>query len=310
MGIDNTNLLIKRYLQHCQIEKGLSPKTIKAYQIDLSQFACHVGSNISACDKEMLQEYLSLIHGRYTVKSVKRKVASIKAFFNYLEDEDIITSNPFRKIRIKLHEPSLLPKTIPLNTLELLLQCAYKRKQALIDTSPYQYAACLRDIAVLELLFATGIRVSELCAIRNNAIDLSNGTVKIYGKGSKERIIQIGNPDVLSALQAYYDAHFYQIHKCGWFFVNRLGNQLSDQSVRNMINKYTQFANIEQHITPHMFRHSFATLLLEEDVDIRYIQLLLGHSSITTTQIYTHVTSKKQRALLESKHPRNKFTLK
>lgn len=95
----------------------------------------------------------------------------------------------------------------------------------------------------------------------------------------------------------------------GWLFVNRLGNHLSDQSVRNMINSYAARAGIEQHITPHMFRHSFATLLLEEDVDIRYIQQLLGHSSITTTQIYTHVTSKKQRDILTTKHPRNKITI-
>ena len=97
------------------------------------------------------------------------------------------------------------------------------------------------------------------------------------------------------------------IQDTGWFFVNRLGNQLSAQSVRNVINAYTELAGIDQHITPHMFRHSFATLLLEEDVDIRYIQQLLGHSSITTTQIYTHVTSKKQRYILATKHPSNKI---
>lgn len=108
---------------------------------------------------------------------------------------------------------------------------------------------------------------------------------------------------------SYYCAFSGQIHEVGWFFVNRLGNRLSDQSVRNMINTYVDLAEINQHITPHMFRHSFATLLLEEDVDIRYIQQLLGHSSITTTQIYTHVTSKKQRDILTSKHPRNRIKI-
>lgn len=310
MNTDDTHYLIKQYLQHCQFEKGLSAKTLKAYQIDLNQFANYVGNNIGICSKEMLQDYLCSMHDRYKIKSVKRKIASLKAFYTYLEDENIVTLNPLRKTRIKLHEPFLLPKTIPLNTIELLLHCAYKRKQTVIGTSPYQYASCLRDIAVLELLFATGIRVSELCSIKSNTIDLCNGTIKIYGKGAKERIIQIGNPDVLSALQEYYQEYSLHIHKSGWFFINRLGNQLSDQSVRNMIKKYTQLANINQHITPHMFRHSFATFLLEEDVDIRYIQMLLGHSSITTTQIYTHATTKKQRALLEAKHPRNRFTLK
>lgn len=302
--------LIKRYLQHCKFEKGLSEKTLKAYQIDLHQFTDYVDNNIWCCSKELLQEYLSSLHSKYKIKSVKRKIASLKAFYNYLEDERIVMLNPLRKTRIKLHEPFLLPKTIPLNTIEWLLRCAYARKQALTTTSSYQYANCLRDIAVLELLFATGMRVSELCSIKSNTIDLRNGTIKIYGKGAKERIIQIGNPDVLSALQAYYDEFSLYIHKNGWFFINRLGRQLSDQSVRNIINKYTQLANINQHITPHMFRHSFATYLLEEDVDIRYIQMLLGHSSITTTQIYTHTSTKKQRALLEAKHPRNNFSLK
>lgn len=177
------------------------------------------------------------------------------------------------------------------------------------NKSSYQYNICLRDIAVLELLFATGMRVSELCSLSNSSIDLQDGVIKIYGKGSKERIIQVGNPDVLAAVNSYYCAFSNQIHKAGWFFVNRLGNRLSDQSVRNMINIYVELAEIDQHITPHMFRHSFATLLLEEDVDIRYIQQLLGHSSITTTQIYTHVTSKKQRDILTSKHPRNRIKI-
>ncbi len=217
-------------------------------------------------------------------------------------------SSPFEKLRIKLHEPFILPKTIPLSTIALILQSVYKKKNSFSNTSLYQYKACLRDIAVLELLFATGMRVSELCSLGPDSIDLRNGVIKIYGKGSKERMIQIGNPAVLSAVCAYYNAFSCTIHDIGWFFVNRLGNQLSAQSVRNMISTSVGLAGIDQHITPHMFRHSFATLLLEEDVDIRYIQQLLGHSSITTTQIYTHVTSKKQRDILTAKHPRNKIT--
>ncbi len=173
----------------------------------------------------------------------------------------------------------------------------------------YSYKSNLRDIAVLELLFATGMRVSELCSISTETINMNNGTIRIYGKGAKERIIQIGNPDVRAAVKRYYVAFSEQIQGTGWLFVNRQGNHLSDHSVRNMINGYATRAGIEQHITPHMFRHSFATLLLEEDVDIRYIQQLLGHSSITTTQIYTHVTSKKQRDILTTKHPRNKITI-
>lgn len=309
MIAENTNGFISAYLQHCQIEKGLSQKTIKAYRIDLMQFSHYIGYDLYVCDKATVQNYLTLLHTRYKVKSVKRKIASLKAFFTYLVDEEILLSSPFEKLRIKLHEPFILPKTIPLCTINLILQVAYKKKNSLCNTSSYKYRACLRDIAVLELLFATGMRVSELCSLRNNSMDLRNGVIKIYGKGSKERMIQIGNPAVLSAVCAYYNAFSCTIHDTGWFFVNRLRNPLSAQSVINLINTYTELAGIDQHITPHMFRHSFATLLLEEDVDIRYIQLLLGHSSITTTQIYTHVTSKKQRDILAAKHPRNKITL-
>ena len=211
-------------------------------------------------------------------------------------------------MRIKLHEPFLLPRTISLENVDMILQCAYKQKQSSSST-PCQMRTSLRDIAVLELLFATGMRVSELCFLRKDSINLSSGEVKIYGKGSKERLIQIGNKDVLSAVSTYYSASSADIESSEWFFVNRLGQRLSDQSVRNMINRYTSLAGIEQHITPHMFRHAFATLLLEEDVDIRYIQQLLGHSSISTTQIYTHVTSKKQRDILTAKHPRNRINI-
>lgn len=306
---ENINELISAYLQHCQLEKGLSPETIKAYRIDLSQFAHYLECNLFVCDKAAIQNYLSLLHNQYKVKSVKRKIASLKAFFTYLVDEEIILSSPFTKLRIKLHEPFILPRTIPLSTITLILESAYRKKNSLSNTSTYQYKACLRDVAVLELLFATGMRVSELCSLDLNSIDMANGVIKIYGKGSKERIIQVSNPSVLSAVCTYYNAFSSVIQPNGWFFVNRLGNQLSSQSVRNLINAYTTLAGINQHITPHMFRHSFATLLLEEDVDIRYIQQLLGHSNITTTQIYTHVTAKKQRDILTTKHPRNKIAL-
>lgn len=287
MNEQEIDQLITQYLKYCRYEKGLSEKTIKAYRIDLTQFSTYLGKTLLRCDKGNIQSYLSELHGQYKVKSVKRKIASLKAFYNYLENEEIMKENPFAKLRVKLHEPFLLPKTIPLTNIDLILQCAYKKMDTNTNVQSYSYKSNLRDIAVLELLFATGMRVSELCTISTETIDMNNGTIKIYGKGAKERIIQIGNPDVRAAVKRYYEAFSEQIQGTGWLFVNRLGNHLSDQSVRNMINSYATRAGIEQHITPHMFRHSFATLLLEEDVDIRYIQQLLGHSSITTTQIYT-----------------------
>lgn len=309
MNEQETVQLLTQYLKYCRYEKGLSEKTIKAYRIDLAQFSSFLGKSLLNCEKGDMQGYLSSLHGCYKVKSMKRKIASLKAFYNYLECEDIIEQNPFVKLRVKLHEPFLLPKTIPLTNIDLILQCAYKTMDAQTSMQSYSYKSNLRDIAILELLFATGMRVSELCSISTETIDMNNGTIRIYGKGAKERIIQVDNPDVRAAVEKYYEAFSEQIQRTGWLFVNRLGNHLSDQSVRNMVNSYATRAGIEQHITPHMFRHSFATLLLEEDVDIRYIQQLLGHSSITTTQIYTHVTSKKQRDILATKHPRNKITI-
>lgn len=307
MDSKSIDVLVTQYLSYCKLQKGLDPKTLKAYQTDLLQFTDFIRKYDSVISKDNLQAYLAALHQNFKIKSVKRKLASLRAFLNYLEYDGILQANPLDKMRIKLHEPFLLPKTIPLDTIDSLLQCAYKHGNAFLK-SQYQYRTHLRDIAVLEFLFATGVRVSELCTLRKESIDLSTGEFKIYGKGSKERLIQISNPAVLTALSTYYAANSTYIEESGWFFVNRLGTKLSDQSVRNMIKKYASLAGIEQHITPHMFRHSFATLLLEEDVDIRYIQQMLGHSSITTTQIYTHVTTKKQRDLLAAKHPRNKIT--
>lgn len=297
---------VSKYLEYCKIQKGLSPKTVKAYGIDLRQFTDFILMQQHQLDKECIQDFIGELHRRYKIKSVKRKIASLKAFMNYLEFEEIIDQNPFKKLRIKLHEPFLLPRTIPLSSVDTLLKCVYAAK-ATFTAGSYRYNTVLRDIAVLELLFATGMRVSELCSLGADDISVTDGTIKIFGKGAKERIIQVGNVNVLAAVSEYYLAFADKIEATGHFLINRLGCQLSDQSVRNMITRYTDIAHIEQHITPHMFRHSFATLLLEEDVDIRYIQQLLGHSSITTTQIYTHVSSKKQREILAAKHPRNKI---
>ena len=304
----SVNMLIAQYLSYCKYEKGLDSKTQKAYKTDLLQFADYISGRGAELSKDNLQAYLTELHKRYKIKSVKRKIASLKAFFNYLVYEDILPDNPLNRMRIKLHEPFLLPRAIPLETVDMILQYAYKQKQ-LPSNTPCQMRTSLRDVAVLELLFATGVRVSELCFLRKDSINLSSGEIKIYGKGAKERLIQIGNKDVLSAVSSYYASNSEDIENSGWFFVNRLGHRLSDQSVRNIINRYTTLAGVEQHITPHMFRHAFATLLLEEDVDIRYIQKLLGHSSISTTQIYTHVTTKKQRDILTAKHPRNKISI-
>lgn len=247
------------------------------------------------------------MHQQYAPKTVKRKIASLKALFHHLEYKEIILHNPFAKLQLRFREPIILPKTIPLPTIEVLINTIYE--QYYNASSNYRKKASLRDIAVIELLFATGIRISELCTIPYQNIDLQNNIIIINGKGAKERLIHICNEHVISILIKYYSKFGTAIHSCGYFFVNNIGNPLSDQSVRNMINRYCHLAGIRQHITPHMFRHSFATLLLEQNVDIRYIQTMLGHSSINVTEIYTHVTMTKQKDILKDKHPRKSLNI-
>ena len=303
---------ISNYMDFCQYQKNLNYKTIKAYTVDLKQFSCFAGQDEYPVSRGSVSNYVTYLHKKYKPKCVKRKIASLKAFFNYLEFEEILKENPFAKLKVRFQEPFILPRTISADIIEVLLKTAYQLTTQNNDTcnndkTIFKHKTILRDIAVLELLFATGIRVSELCSLHSEDIHLQDGTVKIYGKGSKERIVQIENTDVRAALIRYKTAFEQLIHESGYFFVNRLHKRLSEQSVRLMIHKYVKMAGITSHITPHMFRHSFATLLLEEDVDIRYIQKLLGHSSIVTTQIYTHVASNKQRDILALKHPRNKM---
>lgn len=294
------------YLHYCTYQKRLDEKTLKAYRIDLNQFIQQTPDiDISDITVNQLEKYIAGLHLVYKPKSVKRKIASLKAFFHYLDYKEIIDRNPFNKIHVKFREPTILPKTIPLYTVELFLRTIYKQRTE--AKTAYQRRNALRDVAVIELLFATGMRISELCALKIQDISFYDGTVLIYGKGSKERRIQIGNDDVLNILSEYSQNFHNEIQTCGHFFATQSGNVLSDQSVRRMIRKYAALASIDLHITPHMFRHTFATSLLEADVDIRYIQEMLGHSSINVTEIYTHVAMSKQRDILTTKHPRKDF---
>ena len=299
---------INNYLHYCQYQKRLNEKTLKAYRIDLRQFlACFPETAPSEITPEMLETFIADLHQKYKPKTVKRKIASLKALFHYFEYKDLLKQNPFHKIQVNFREPIILPKTIPLRILETLLSTIYD--QLFQAKTLHRQKSILRDAAVIELLFATGMRISELCSLKPESIDLCDQTVLIYGKGSKERKLQIGNPDVLRLLKSYKNNFQKTIQDCGYFFVNQNGRRLSDQAVRRRINRFTGLAAGDFHITPHMFRHTFATSLLEADVDIRYIQKMLGHSSINITEIYTHVDMSKQRSILETKHPRNHFQL-
>lgn len=308
----NLQDIIKDYLTFCRSQKRLDSKTLKAYSIDLKQFAAFLTpnyvNNVLLINREVLENFIAFLHNSYKPKTVKRKLASLKAFFHFLEYRDFIEINPFNKMQIRFREPLLLPKTIPLHTIELFLSTIYSsHANAKTDFQKRQTA---RDIAVIELLFATGMRISELCSLKYKDIDLYDRVVRIYGKGAKERQLQICNDCVISALENYICIYQTTTNDDNYFFINTSGTRMSEQSVRNMIVKYCNLAGISQHITPHMFRHSFATLLLEEDVDIRYIQEMLGHSSINVTEIYTHVSMAKQKNILMTKHPRRNMEIR
>lgn len=305
---------IREFTNHCKYEKSLSEKTIKAYSCDLLQFTKFLASRgflpeITVITKTEIRLFLEKI-STLKPKSIKRKIATMKAFFNFLEFEDKIIVNPFRKMKISIKEPKRLPRVMDINDVNAIFKSAYLNCTLCKDLSEYSYLESLRNIVVIELLFGTGARVSEIANLYEHNIDFYTGSIKIKGKGNKERIIQICNKETLKVLKQYHKYFKMKIRDSGGFFlVNRLGNKLSDQSIRGIIKGLSNEAKIQKHVTPHIFRHTLATLLLEKDVDIKYIQSILGHSSIMTTQIYTHVNREKQRQILTIKHPRRDFSM-
>lgn len=300
--------LCNAYLDYCSHQRRLDEKSVRAYRIDLDQFCqAHDGLSVLDITPTKIEQYVVGLHLKYKPKTVKRKIASLKAFYHYLDYRDVIETNPFHKLRLKFREPVILPKTIPLHCVESLLRTIYLQ-QTEAPTS-YRRRNAVRDAAICELLFATGMRISELCSLHPTDIDLYDHCILIYGKGSRERRIQIGNTSVIDALKHYTSSFEDLIFSEKRLFVNQAGHDFTDQAVRRMINHYSRLSSLNLHITPHMFRHTFATALLEADVDIRYIQEILGHSSIHTTEIYTHVAMNKQRDILTTKHPRNKLHL-
>ena len=288
---------LENYFEDCKFRKRLNNKTIKAYKIDLNQFFETV-NNLDDEVKE-INEYIFFLNKKYSKhKTVKRKLASVKAFYSYLEYEEIIEYSPFNKVRTKIKEPHVLPKTIQKENIEKIIQYLFDRVSS--AKTDFQTIISIRNIAIIGLLFSTGIRISELCNIKVADINFNEKTLKIFGKGSKERILYIGNETVVDFCKKYKQLNEY-VAENDYFFLNRFGKQISDQSVRIFLKNIESELKLTEHITPHMFRHTFATTLLEKDVDIRYIQSILGHSSISTTQIYTHVTYFKQIEILTEK---------
>ena len=306
--MSNHTDLVDTYLDYCSKQKRLDAKTIRAYRTDLEQLKTVIElTDPDAISTEELESYIQTLHTKYKPRTAKRKIASIKAFFSFLEHKNVLSQNPCHRLDSRFREPAVLPRTIPLHTLEQLLSAIYW--EVTHAKTSYRRRNALRDAAICELLFATGVRISELCSLSSCDIDFKDNVILIFGKGAKERRIHIGNKQVTDILQKYKESYREEISQCGKFFANQHGRPFSDQSVRRMLNRYVKLSDIAQHITPHMFRHTFATSLLDSDVDIRYIQEILGHSSIHTTEIYTHVSMAKQKDILGTKNPRNQLAI-
>lgn len=192
---------MKNYLEYCHIQKCLDEKTIKASRIDLRQFFQYISlSKDKEITSSLLEKDIGELHQKYKTKTVKRKIASLKAFFRHLEYRETIRQSPFNKMQIRFRELMMLPKTIPLHTVEIFLSTIYKQHRN--ARTEYQKNA-LRDAAVTELLFAAGMRISEFCSLKEEDVNLYDGTVLIYGKGDKERLIQIGHKSVIHVLKQY-----------------------------------------------------------------------------------------------------------
>ena len=308
---------VGQFIQYCERERRLSPNTVKAYRIDLEQFFRWYSvkskslSDPKKITKSEIQDYLSDLNDQFAVRSVKRKVAALRSFFEWMEEDGDIPDSPVHRIKVRLREPFRLPAALTLEEISRILGAVYEENLCYTGKSPGQITQFLhyRDILVIEMLFATGARVQELCDIRFSDMDFFHRTIRIIGKGNKERVVYYGNEAVEFALKKYTWARKELCFEGDRLLVNKFGDPLSTQAVRNIVKKYTSMAEINRNITPHSFRHTFATLLLEEGVDLRFIQQYLGHSSISTTQIYLHVTDRKAIDVLKDKHPRKKIAV-
>ena len=290
---------ISQYLHKLEFERKLSADTLKAYRIDLRQFlefSC--GKPV---DRQLLSSYVSYLNQTFSSRTVKRKLASVRAFFTDLT-ADTPEKNPFLYYHARIAAPHQLPRTIPDQLVCDLLQSIYNAYDP-------QKPETLRDILLVELLFGAGLRVSELCALTKDTFQLEQHSLRLYicGKGRRDRTIELTTPALLKAAEQYCILYRSRIDVHGAIFYNRQSKPLTPDSVRRILRRHLKQVDARQHVTPHMFRHTFATSLLNEGMDIRFIQSLLGHSSISTTQIYTHVSNHRQAILLAEKHPRNRM---
>lgn len=297
---------IKAFLNHCEFERNFSFHTVKAYRLDLTQFSrfalehCQ-SDDATQVDRSHIREYARSLH-KYKPRTQRRKLATLKSLFGFLEREGLLESNPARNLRIEIRVGRVLPRTVSLSVLQTFFRQVYANRASFVELTQGCRRA-IRDVALFELMFSTGMRVSEISNLLVTTVDLDRGAVLVRGKGDKERLIPICDVEVHSALTAYVGIDGNRREADAFFFTNRFGRRLSEQSIRMALKRHAKAAGLEK-ITPHVFRHTVATMLLEQGVDLRFIQTFLGHSSIVTTTIYAHVNDKSQRDVLSHRHPR------
>ncbi len=296
----------KSFLTHCDVELRLSPHTLKAYELDLNQFGRFLTERgletAIGLDRIFLREYLGTFSAAKP-RTVKRKIATLRSFFRFLVDEGKMDHNPASKLGVRLKRELILPRALTVEQVRSLFKCVYKKRKTVKNGSKGEQRI-VRDIAIIEMLFSTGLRVGEICSLNVANVDLEEGHLRVQGKGAKERIVSIFQGKSLESIRTYAShSGTRNADTKRSFFLNRDGKRISSQSVRLMIRNYADEAKIAK-LTPHVLRHTIATLLLEEGTDIRIIQNLLGHSSITTTTIYASVSVSAQSKIIQANHPR------
>lgn len=290
--------MIERYIQkfitYLKIEKNASEYTLTNYQIDLKEFDNSIRTksleNITHVDVRLFLARMK--EKKFSKRTIARKMACLRSFFKFLCREGYIKSNP----AIGLQTPKL-EKRLP-----LFLDTDQVVK--LIESPDVSELYGLRDRAILETLYSSGIRVSELVGLNKDNVDFIGGVLKVYGKGKKERLAPIGDRALRTIRHYLEKLNISNIKEKKAVFVNKSGRRISDRAVRRIVDKYIRKTSLNEKISPHSLRHSFATHLLDRGADLRSVQELLGHANLSTTQIYTHVTTERLKSIYDKVHPR------
>ena len=302
--------LIYQFIHYLSVEKNASPHTCRCYRKDLEGFEDFLKSSgmvltptgdvkIEKVDRIAIRKYLSFLHRKNKKSSIARKLSTLRSFFKYLVREQMVPSNPAKSVSTPKVEKTL-PTTLSVDEAFRLMESP---KSISEKSSEGGKEKSLRDRAILELLYSSGLRVSELVGLDSNQLDLDLGIVRVMGKGRKERIVPVG-VKAIEVLKAYLEERG-MLKGEEPIFINSLGGRLTARSVGRLIKKYSRFSGIFRKVSPHSLRHTFATHLLDAGADIREIQEMLGHSSLSTTQRYTHVSMGKLMEVYDKAHPRS-----